>query len=103
MSDDYTVSQQDYSYFEWDENKRKINLERHLIDFEDAASVFDSPYLRRRSDRADETRFLAIGLLDGIEIAVVYTIRKEACRIISARRARQNERTAYHEALQRPA
>ncbi|PLX32710.1 MAG: BrnT family toxin [Hyphomicrobiales bacterium] len=86
-------------YFEWDEHKRLRNLEIHLIDFEDAARVFDAPYLKMRSDRGEETRFVAIGVLKGIEIAVVYTERQEACRIISARRARVNERTEYHEAL----
>ncbi len=30
-------------YFEWDETKRKINLEKHEIDFIDAVEIFDDP------------------------------------------------------------
>ena len=29
--------------FEWDENKRELNLEKHGIDFVDAIEVFDDP------------------------------------------------------------
>jgi uncharacterized protein len=85
--------------FEWDEAKPQANLEEHGIDFEDAASIFSRPYLRIRSDRNDEMRFVAIGCIKNIEIAVVDTIRAGACRIISARRARTNEREDYHAAV----
>jgi uncharacterized DUF497 family protein len=30
--------------FEWDENKREQNLEKHGLDFTDVISVFDDPY-----------------------------------------------------------
>lgn len=30
-------------YFEWDENKREFNLEKHGIDFADAILIFDDP------------------------------------------------------------
>jgi len=99
MSDVFSVSHCTFRWFEWDENKRLINLDRHKIDFEDAATIFDAPYLFKRSDRGGEVRFLAIGLFEGIEIAVIYTERKEACRIISARRGRVNERKTYREAF----
>nr|WP_294507529.1 hypothetical protein [uncultured Rhodopila sp.] len=32
--------------FEWDENKRRMNLEKHYLDFFDAGYVFRGPYLR---------------------------------------------------------
>ena len=35
---------------------------------------------------------MAIGLLEDVEITVIYTTRGETIRIISARRARRNER-----------
>ena len=60
---------------------------------------FLRPYLRMRSDRNNEVRFVAIGCIEDVEIAVVYTVRAGACRIISARRARMNEREEYHEAV----
>lgn len=45
----------------------------------------------------DEIRFVTIGLLNGFEIAVVYTPRNNKKRIISVRRARTEERTKYYE------
>jgi uncharacterized DUF497 family protein len=88
-----------FAAFEWDEAKRRTNLKEHGIDFEDAATIFSRPYLRTRSDRNDEVRFVAIGCIEDVEIAVVYMVRRGACRIISARRARTNEREEYHEAV----
>jgi len=95
----HAAEDQVFEAFEWDEAKRLRNLETHSIDFEDAATVFSRPYLRSRSDRGDEIRFVAVGCFDEVEIAVVYTIRGGARRIISARRARTNERKAYHAAV----
>jgi len=93
------VCEDQFESFEWNEVKRLRNLKVHGIDFEDAAAMFFRPYLRMRSDRHAERRFVAIGLLEDLEIAVVYTVRDRACRIISARRARRYERTEYHQAL----
>ncbi len=88
-----------FGRFEWDERKRKQNIDQHGIDFEDAARIFEGSILTVRSDRGKEVRHVALGDLDGFEIAVVYTVRSKACRIISARRARQNERKAYFKAF----
>ena len=33
--------------FEWDESKRRANLAKHLVDFQDAARIFDGPSLRK--------------------------------------------------------
>jgi uncharacterized DUF497 family protein len=92
-------SEEQFEAFEWNEAKRRANIKEHGIDFEDAASIFSRPYLRIRSDRNDEMRFVAIGCIRDVEIAVVYTVRAGACRIISARRARTNEREDYHAAV----
>ena len=59
----------------------------------------------RWDDREDygEERRVAIGVLDGIEITVVYTdlqTKQGVVRqIISARRATRDEREAYHRGL----
>ena len=82
--------------FEWDENKRRSNIDLHGIDFEDAVQIFDGPERETLSPRMNEERWLAIGVVDGIEIAVIYTIRDGRRRIITARRARTNERRDYH-------
>ncbi len=87
--------------FEWDERKCDANIRKHGIDFRDAASIFKTEVLVVRSDSAGEERWKAIGLLTGREICVVFTERGNVCRIISARRARNNERRAYSSLLAR--
>lgn len=49
-------SEEQFEAFEWDEAKRRANIEEHAIDFEDAADIFSRPYLRIRSDRNDALR-----------------------------------------------
>lgn len=77
--------------FEWDPAKNAKNLAKHGIDFPAASLVFDGPYRRVSSDRDGEARWKAIGIVNGRAITVVYTMRGELIRIISARRARANE------------
>src|SRR4051812_17649114 len=81
--------------FEWDEKKRTSNLEKHGIDFEDAIEVFYGATLLCRSYRNNEERWIAIGETEGRIIAVVFTQRENAHRIISARRAGKNEERQY--------
>lgn len=82
--------------FEWDETKRNSVIERHGIDFKDAIRIFAGTVWETPSPRMDEDRRLAVGAVDGITIAVVYMIRDGRRRIITARRARKNERRDYH-------
>ncbi|MGE5516960.1 MAG: BrnT family toxin [Bacteroidota bacterium] len=63
-----------------------------------------SPFSRVRCWSApviggEEPRFVAVGMVQGVEIAVVFTDRGTVIRLISARRARKNEREAYHQAF----
>ena len=82
--------------FEWDESKRQAVLEERRIDFRDAIRIFDGPVLVTLSRHPAETRWVAIGIVDGKEIVVVYTVRDGRRRIITARRARTDERGEYH-------
>jgi uncharacterized DUF497 family protein len=86
--------------FEWDESKRQANMAKHGIDFDDAIKIFSHRILERVDNRHDngEARMRAIGISDGRELVVVYTMRGQVCRIISARRARRDERRAYRQA-----
>ena len=81
--------------FEWDEDKRKLTLEKHGLDFLDAAEVFAEDHLVLRARSEIEQRRIAIGPINGMFIAVVFTIRGDTIRIITGRRARRNEREAY--------
>ena len=87
--------------YEWDARKRESTLREREIDFEDARVVFDGSTIVRRSDRKGERRYMVFGFLDEIEIVVICTVTDEVCRIISARRARRDERKKYHARLPR--
>jgi uncharacterized protein len=87
--------------FEWDEDKRLINLRKHGVDFVDVPSVFDTDVVTVEDDRYNygEQRFVTFGLLNGREIAVVHTDDGDLIRIISARRATKHEQRSYFEQL----
>ncbi|MCA0237542.1 MAG: BrnT family toxin [Bacteroidetes bacterium] len=85
-------------HFDWDEPKNKFNQQKHGIDFEHAKEVFDDEdaiaYPGQTKD--GENRILLVGkILGKFIIAVVFTIRQQVYRIISARHARKNEVKDY--------
>jgi uncharacterized DUF497 family protein/uncharacterized protein (DUF4415 family) len=75
--------------FEWDAAKNRRNLAKHGISFEEAARVFGGPILQKMDDRGPygEIRFRVFGMAAGRLLCVVYTMRNDCLRIISARRA----------------
>ena len=83
--------------FEWDENKQRVNVAKHGIDFADAKAVFEDPaaYTLLSPRVSDERLYVTVGLMRGVLIAVIFTRRGDAIRIISARAARRNERRTY--------
>ena len=84
--------------FEWDEAKRLANILKHRIDFVDAIGIFQSKFFENEDLRRNygERRFRAFGEIEGQVLHVVSTWRDDRRRIISARRARRNERRAYY-------
>jgi uncharacterized DUF497 family protein len=89
--------------FDWDPKKREQVFKERGIDFDDARHVFAGSYIVRRSDRKSETRYMVFGFLADVEVVYVCTFRGPVCWIISARRARRDERKRYHSRLPRPA
>ena len=89
--------------FDWDENRRFANLGKHQIDFLDAKEIWDGPIIEFPSGQThhSEDRYIALGLWDSDVIAVIYTWRRQMRRIISARRARINEKALYENAFGR--
>ncbi len=83
--------------FEWDSNKAESNLRKHGVRFAEAMTAFeDEEMLTIADDRADEERFVALGLSSlGRLLVVIYTARGRRIRIISARKATRAERSAY--------
>ncbi|KHD05857.1 hypothetical protein PN36_17825 [Candidatus Thiomargarita nelsonii] len=84
-------------YFEWDENKRQINLQKHGIDFIGVEEVFDGDTVTLEDKRLyyGEQRFVTLGMKLGRVVAVVYTERGDAIRIISIRKATKYEQRTY--------
>jgi hypothetical protein len=84
--------------FAWDAAKAEINEQKHGISFEVAVEVFeDSERIERLDSESseDEDRWATIGIIDGTEIYVVYVMRGEVIRLISARKASRYEREDY--------
>lgn len=83
--------------FEWDEEKSDATLRERGFDFEYGSRIFEGPLVQVVDRRFDygEVRIRAIGVVDKDVLTVVYTMRGEAIRIISARRASRKERRAW--------
>ena len=83
--------------FTWDEKKRTLNLAKHGIDFRDAAEIFAGPLVTVEDTREDygEPRYVALGLLAGIVVSLVYTERNDQVRLISIRKALRHEIRFY--------
>lgn len=91
--------------FSWDERKNASNLAKHGVSFKRATLVFDDPHaVSIPDDHEAETRWLTIGLVNGVLLLVViHTVREqhheEEIRIISARKATRRERETYEQNL----
>jgi uncharacterized DUF497 family protein len=84
--------------FEWDEEKRLKNFDKHGIDFDYGQLLFDGrPYSSFRSTYEGEDRRLIVGEIDGIFYTAIWTRRGDAIRIISVRRSRDAEKRHYRE------
>jgi uncharacterized DUF497 family protein len=81
----------------WDDKKDRANQRKHGISFSLASLVFSDKNRKEQLDESspDEERWITIGLVDGEEIVVVYTMRDGITRLISARGADRYEREDY--------
>jgi uncharacterized protein len=89
--------------YSWDEDKNRRNIAMHSIAFADAVGIFDGPTLEKVNDRFDygETRVYAIGVVNGLEITVIYVDKtNDERRIISAWRSEPHERRTYWQNLE---
>jgi uncharacterized DUF497 family protein len=84
--------------FQYDPSKAAGNLRKHEVSFADAEGVFMDPLSLHRidPDAEGEERFVAIGEgTAGQLLVVIYTLRGDAIRLISARRATPAEIRSY--------
>ena len=88
-------------FFDWDENKNKINIEKHGIDFNEASTcfyderalLFDDP-----EHSEDEERFMLLGMSIEADLCIVCHCYRESdtvIRLISARKATKKESERY--------
>jgi uncharacterized DUF497 family protein len=85
--------------FEWDNEKARLNLKKHGISFEEAATVFYDP-LSTTFDDPDhskvEHRLITIGVsFQNRLLVVAHTERGNSIRVINARTATSHERKRH--------
>lgn len=87
--------------FEWNSDKATLNLEKHGVSFQEAATVFHDPLSVTFPDTDHsiaENRYVIIGLSRFEQLLIVAHIdREEKIRIISARKATRQEKRFYEE------
>lgn len=90
-------------WFEWDEDKAAANESKHGVAFDEAATCFYDPLQVAFYDpdhSEEEDREILIAQSErGRLLLVVYTLRTEAIRIISARRTTHKEAQDYERGI----
>lgn len=82
--------------FEFDPQKSAANLQKHGIDFVVAQGIWNDPdRLEVPARSSDEPRTQVIGRIGDTIWSAFVTDRQERVRIISVRRARDEEKAAY--------
>lgn len=82
--------------FEWDPQKSQFNLAKHGIDFETAMNLWlDENRIEIWAPHPVEDRRIVIGKHQNKLWTAIFTMRGNTIRIISARRARKEERKRY--------
>jgi len=82
--------------FEFDPEKSDSNKNKHGIDFVEAQKLWnDSDLLEIPAKTTDEARFFVIGKINDKHWTGIVTYRNDNIRIISVRRARNEEIELY--------
>jgi uncharacterized protein len=81
---------------EFDPDKSAANFAKHGIDFETAQALWrDDERIILPARSETEPRRAVIGMIDGKHWSAFFTMRGDAIRIISVRRARETEVKDY--------
>jgi uncharacterized DUF497 family protein len=87
--------------FEWDEGNREKNWIDHQVTTNECEEVFFNLPLLLHPDPAHsitENRYFVLGLTNaGRHLFIVFTLRSDRLRVISARDMSKKERAAYGE------
>lgn len=94
----YLITSEGLRTFEFDEAKSAANKAKHGIDFIEAQALWlDADRTEAPTGFEGEPRILVTGRIIGRLWTAVVTSREERIRLISVRRARQEEARAYEE------
>ena len=93
------VDLEKYKGFEWDKGNVDKNYQKHGISPNEAEEVFLDENLKILKDikhSQKEERMIALGTtISGKKLFIVYTVRLEKVRIVSARPMNKKERSNY--------
>ena len=90
----------DIEGFEWDKGNVQKNFHKHNVSIKEAEEVFNSqPFIVVRTAYLNEERFQMFGESKLRPITIIFTIRKNNIRIISARDMSKKERKFYEDKL----
>lgn len=89
------------SGFEWDKGNKQKSLVRHEVSNEECEEIFFDPNKEIQKDilhSMDEERYVLIGQTKQRRLLyIIFTIRKDKVRVISARDINKKERKLYEE------
>ena len=85
--------------FDWDPAKSATNEAKHGLSLASAPALWAGPVVTLPAKHPGELRQLAIGLIEGRHWTVVYAPRGDGLRLISARRARKNEKILFQKLI----
>jgi uncharacterized protein len=87
--------------FDWDEGNKQKNRAKHQVDFRECEEVFfDQPLLINEDTKhsSQEKRFYVLGRSDiGRTLFLVFMLRNNKIRVISARDQSMKERKMYEQ------
>jgi uncharacterized DUF497 family protein len=84
--------------FEWDQGNKEKNWEKHQVYYREAEEViFNKPLIFPDKKHSQvEHRFQALGITNNKRVlSVIFTIRKDKIRVISARDQNRKEKLRY--------
>lgn len=83
--------------YEWDETKRRSNIEKHRVDILEAALIFENWVLTTVDARFDygEVRFKSVGMVDDNCYVLIHAERDGRTRLISAWLGGRRDRRKY--------
>lgn len=84
-------------HFEYNDQKREQNYDKHGVDLLEAALIFEGQTLTRVDDRRDygKVRYISLGLVEDVPYVVIHTQRNGNTRLISAWRGGRKDYETY--------